>query len=91
MIDSVPEKHRDTFVQILKERNSTLLAELRAQEKPTLDQADTVTDIFASSLIANLDENDDPTEWGVKINDALGVFVSAFPSDELPDYPEDRL
>ncbi|MGH3628862.1 MAG: hypothetical protein ACRDRL_15680 [Sciscionella sp.] len=86
VIDSIPERHRDTFVQVLEERDSELLKQLRGQKKPTLAQADSVTTLFARAFIVNIGPNDDyPTELAVRIDDALRVFLARWPGETLED------
>lgn len=86
VIDSVPQEHRETFVQVLQQHNSVLLNALRAQEAPTIDQADDVTDVFARAFIVNVGPDEDhPTERAVQIDDALGAFLKRWPVEVLEE------
>ncbi|MGH3628860.1 MAG: hypothetical protein ACRDRL_15670 [Sciscionella sp.] len=86
VIDSIPEPYRETFVRVLEERDNTLLDLLRSRAAPTAHQQNEVSRVLALAFMKNVGPDDDhPTEWAVKIDDALGAFLKRWPGEILED------
>jgi hypothetical protein len=83
VIESLPEEHRETFVAVLAEKDPELLANLQARQAPTFPDWRRVQDVLADAFSEHYGENHEPTETGVKIDNALGAFVTRWPSDVL--------
>jgi hypothetical protein len=83
VVDEIPQPHRDTFVAVLTERNPHLLDELRHSTLPTQEQWETVEDTLADALAEHWGPGHEPDETGVKIDDAIGAFVTRWPNDNL--------
>jgi hypothetical protein len=87
VVDEIPEPHRGTFITVLAERNPQLLAALRASTLPTVEEWETVEDIFTLAFSEYLGPGHEPDETGVKIDNALGAFMTRWPNDNLAANP----
>lgn len=85
VIDELPGEFRGVIVQVLGERDPELLSALRAQQKPTLDQQEAVIDVLGDAFTEHLGAGQEPTERGVLIDNALGAFLTRWPTEELLD------
>ncbi|HEX7660549.1 MAG TPA: hypothetical protein VF444_13830 [Pseudonocardiaceae bacterium] len=81
-IDAIPdEKYRAVIIEILGERAPELLASLRTHEKPTLKEQDEVIDVLADAFTEHFGPGHEPTERGVLIDNALGAFLTRWPTE----------
>jgi hypothetical protein len=83
VVDEIPQPHRDTFVSVLAERDPRLLEALRHSTLPTWEQWETVSRTFSYALAEHWGPGHEPDETGVKIDDALGAFLTRWPNDIL--------
>ncbi len=83
VIDSLPEQVRPVFVEILGERAPDLLSSLRAREKPTLQEQEEVADILSDAFTEHFGPGHVPTEQGKLIDEALGMFLTRWPAEDL--------
>ncbi|QRP44720.1 hypothetical protein [Amycolatopsis sp. FDAARGOS 1241] len=83
VIDTLPDEFRDIIISLLAERDPELLAALRAQEKPTMDQQEAVIDALADAFSEHLGPGQEPTPQGVLIDNALGAFLTKWPSEVI--------
>lgn len=90
VIDGVPKPHRDVLVAVLQERDPALLASLLEQAAPTMLMWWRVHDEMADAFGEHLGPGHEPTAEGVRIDNALGAFLTRWPRDrvgEAPDHP----
>jgi hypothetical protein len=85
VIDEIPQPHRDTFVAVLTERDRRLLDALRHSTLPTVEQWETVEETFIEALAPHWGPGHEPDETGVRIDNALGAFMTRWPNDNLAD------
>jgi hypothetical protein len=85
VIDSLPDEFRTILTNLLAERDPDLLFALQTQEKPTTDQQESVIDVLADAFTEHLGPDDEPTAQGVLIDNALGAFLTRWPTEELLD------
>ena len=83
VIDEIPQPHRDVLVSVLAERDPKLLAELRRRTVPTEDQWDIVSETLNEALADHWGPDHEPDETGVRIDNALGAFLTRWPNDQL--------
>jgi hypothetical protein len=83
VIDEIPQPHRDTLVAVLAERDPRLLAALRHSTLPTEEQWDTVSETLNYALADHWGPDHVPDETGVRIDNALGAFMTRWPNDQL--------
>jgi hypothetical protein len=83
VIDELPGEFRAVVVKLLGERDPGLLAALRTQEKPTLEQQEAVIDVLGDAFSDHLGPGHEPTPQGVVIDNALGAFLTRWPAEEL--------
>ncbi len=81
VIEQMPEQLRDVFVEVLEQRDSSLLAALRNQQKPTPEQRQTVDDIFSNEVVQELGPGWAPSARGQLIKRAIEEFWYLWPSD----------
>ncbi|TNC23747.1 hypothetical protein [Amycolatopsis alkalitolerans] len=85
VIESLPAEYRDVVTALLAERDPELLSALQVQERPTLDQQDEVIEVLADAFTEHLGPGQEPTEQGVLIDNALGAFLTRWPTEALSD------
>jgi hypothetical protein len=83
VIEQIPERWRGIVVEVLDERDRSLLAALRRQERPTAEQRDTAADILMDEFTRELGPGHEPSARGKLIDDAVGQFFLLWPADEL--------
>lgn len=81
VIDSLPEQHRETFVLVLREKDPELLEVLLSRQVPTLAAWDKVQELFIDAFSEHYGPGHEPTETGMKIDNALGAFLIRWPRD----------
>jgi hypothetical protein len=82
VIEELPRRFRELIVKLLAERDPDLLAALRTQEKPTLEQQEAVIDVLTEAFVDHLGPGDEPTPHGVFIDDAMGAFLLRWSDEE---------
>jgi hypothetical protein len=85
VIGALPDEFRTVITNLLAERDPDLLHALQMQEKPTTDQQESVIDVLADAFTEHLGPDDEPTAQGVLIDNALGAFLTRWPTEELLD------
>jgi len=85
VFDELPAEFRDVVVELLGQRDPELLAALRKQDKPTLEQQEAVIDVLGDAFTEHLGACHEPTARGVLIDNALGAFLTRWPAEELSD------
>lgn len=83
VVDEIPQPHRDTFVAVLTEKDPQLLDDLRHSNLPTEEQWDKVSETFNYALAEHWGPDHEPDEAGVRIDNALGAFMTRWPNDDL--------
>ncbi|KAA0024980.1 hypothetical protein [Antrihabitans cavernicola] len=83
VLDGLRERDREVIVALLEQRKPELLASFRAEEEPTLQQQDEMIDLLGDAFSENLGPGHLPTERGVEIDNALGAFLTRWPSEAL--------
>ena len=83
VIDEIPQPHRDVLASVLAERDAKLLDELRKSAAPTRGQWDTVSETLNDALADHWGPDHEPDETGVRIDNALGAFLTRWPNDQL--------
>jgi hypothetical protein len=81
VLDSLPAEFRSLVTDVLRARNETLLAALRAHEEPSQQERDAVEEILSDEFSRNLGPDDEPTQRGRDIDNALGAFLLRWPID----------
>ncbi len=79
VIDGLPAECREVVTDIVGGADEALLNELRTRAEPTLKQRRQVERILGSEFCRNLRPDYEPTERGVAIDNALGVFLLRWP------------
>jgi hypothetical protein len=87
VIDRIAAEHRDAFVAVLAQEDPALLETLRGKDVPSYQEWETVQEVLNDEFSRYYGPDHEPDETGVKIDNALGAFMTQFPGDELPDYP----
>jgi hypothetical protein len=85
VIDTLPDEFRTVITNLLAERDPDLLRALQTQEKPTTDQQESVIDVLSDAFTEHLGPGQEPTSQGVLIDNALGAFLTKWPTEELLD------
>jgi hypothetical protein len=81
IIEQMPDELRGIFVEVLQARDSSLLAALRSQDKPTSKQGDVVESILADELVGEFGAEWEPSVRGKLIERAVEEFRHLWPSD----------
>jgi hypothetical protein len=79
VFDSLPARFQPLVTEIIAERDQTLLAALRAREEPSQAERSAVEEILSDEFCRNLGPDDEPTQRGRDIDDALGAFLLRWP------------
>ncbi len=74
VVESIPEKFRAVFTEVLGEHDTALLSALRTQDKPTAEQREAVDDIFSDEIVRELGPGHVPTERGQLVKRAIEEF-----------------
>jgi hypothetical protein len=85
VIDTLPDEFRIVITNLLAERDPDLLQALQTQEKPTTDQQESVIDVLSDAFTEHLGPGHEPTEQGALIDNALGAFLTKWPTEDLLD------
>ncbi|WP_116201536.1 hypothetical protein [Amycolatopsis circi] len=85
VMDSLPDRFRPIVTSLLKQRDPELLTAFQAQEKPTLDQQEAMIDVLGDAFTEHFGPGHEPTEQGKLIDDALGAFLTRWPSEDLTE------
>ena len=85
VMDSLPDRFRPIVTSLLQQRAPELLAAFQAHEKPTLDQQEAMIDVLGDAFTEHFGPGQEPTEQGKLIDDALGAFLTRWPSEDLTD------
>ena len=86
VIETLPPYLREIFIETVGAINQELLLALQATDEPTWEQREAVMDILLDAFLDNLEPNDEPTEKGKLIDDALGAFNMRWLVDKRPPY-----
>jgi hypothetical protein len=85
VIEALPDEFRAVVTSLLAERDPDLLHALQKQDKPTMDQQESVIGVLSDAFTEHLGPNQEPTAQGVLIDNALGAFLTRWPTEELLD------
>lgn len=79
VIDHIPAEYRELFVDVLTERDPELLATLRCQDRPTVDQRSRVNGAFANMIVEEMNEDYVPSERGKRAERTIEEFWQLWP------------
>lgn len=79
VLDAIPPGDRALIVEELARRNPDLLNELRTNHEPTNAQSDAVVDVLYGAMSENYGPGHIPNERGKAIDNAIGVYLLAWP------------
>lgn len=82
VLDAVPPEHRAVIIDELKRLNPTMLAELRATQEPSSEQTRAVVDVLINEMMNNFGPDWQPNERGRAIENAIGAYYSAWPTQD---------
>lgn len=85
VIDTLPDEFRTVITNLLAQRDPDLLHALQAREKPTMDQQESVIEVLSDAFTEHLGPGHEPTAQGALIDNALGAFLTRWPTEELLD------
>ncbi|WIX79215.1 hypothetical protein QRX50_49195 [Amycolatopsis carbonis] len=85
VIDTLPDEFRTVITNLLAERNPDLLLALQTREKPTMDQQELVIEVLSDAFTEHLGPGQEPTAQGALIDNALGAFLTKWPTEDLLD------
>jgi hypothetical protein len=81
VIERMPEQFREVFVEVLGQRDSSLLAALTKQDKPTSEQRVAVNQIFAREIMGEFGAEWEPSARGRLMERAIEEFWHLWPAD----------
>ncbi len=81
VLDAISNDARAVIEGELAQRNSELLYLLQRCERPTIEQSDALIDALSEALSDNYGPGHIPNERGRAIDNAIGVYLSAWPLD----------
>lgn len=81
VVESIPEQFRSLFVEVLAERDASLLAGLQNQAEPTPEQREAVDDIFSSEIVRELGPDYEASERGQQLKRAIEEFWYRWPNE----------
>jgi hypothetical protein len=79
VLDSLPAQYRPLFTEVIGGEDRALLASLSTRDEPSRDERLAVLDILSNEFSRNLLPDDEPTQRGRDIDDALGAFLLRWP------------
>jgi hypothetical protein len=85
VIDVIPEPHRSVFISVLQAKDPEMLHTFQNSAAPTVAEADTVADTFIIAMSEHYGPGHEPDETGKRIDNALGAFLTCWPTDKLAD------
>lgn len=85
VIDTLPDQVRAVVSGLLAKRNPDLLRALQRREKPTVDQQELLIELLSDAFTEHLGPGQEPTAQGVLIDNALGAFLTKWPTENLLD------
>lgn len=75
MLTSLPPDMRELFAEVIGEANPALLDALSNKTKPSPRDCEAVLEILTAEFCSCLQPNDEPTERGRLVDNALGAFL----------------
>ncbi|PKV97294.1 hypothetical protein ATK30_8269 [Amycolatopsis echigonensis] len=85
VLDSLRNRFQPIVTSLLEKHDPELLAAFRVQDKPTLDQQEAMIDVVGDAFSEHFGPGHEPTEQGKLIDDALGAFLTRWPSEDLTE------
>jgi hypothetical protein len=83
VLDALPSQMRSLFAEIIGGTDANLIAQLEAEEEPTLEERGQVEDILSGEFCrSGLRSDDEPNDRGKLIDDLLGAFLLRWPIDQ---------
>jgi hypothetical protein len=79
VVDSLPARYRSVFTEVIGEKDAGLLADLLSHEEPSRDERVAVMNIMSTEFSNHLRLDDEPTDRGRDIDNALGAFLTRWP------------
>lgn len=82
-LNQLDEETRGVIREVLARRAPQLLEALDSTAEPDTGHREQVTDVLASEFEDHVSAPDwEPTEWGKKVDSALGWFLKRFPIED---------
>jgi hypothetical protein len=79
VVDSLPAAYQSVFTEVIGEKNADLLASLLSHDVPSRDERVAVMNIMSTEFSRHLRPDDEPTDRGRDIDNALGAFLTRWP------------
>lgn len=79
VIESLPERMRGLFAEVIAAHDPDLLESLMSHEVPSINERRAVENILANEFSSELREDWEPTDRGKQVDDMLGTFLLRWP------------
>lgn len=79
VVESLPERMRELFAEVIGAHNLALLARLMSHDEPTPHERLAVEDILATEFSNALQGDWEPTDRGRRVDEMLGAFLLKWP------------
>ena len=79
VVDSLPAEYQPVFAEVIGEKDADLLHALLGHDAPSRDERVAVMNIMSTGFCRHLRPDDEPTDRGRDIDNALGAFLSRWP------------
>jgi hypothetical protein len=83
VIDSLPAEYRSVLTEVIGEKDADLLDALVTHDAPSRDERVAVMDIMSTEFCRHLRPDDEPTDRGRDIDNALGAFLTRWPIENV--------
>lgn len=84
VIEHFPDDLRVVVIEILSDRDPQLLEALRAQQRPTAEQQETLEKLLLDAFLHELWPDDEPSEHGKLADRALSELFALWPVERTP-------
>lgn len=78
-VESLPAAYRSVFTEVIGDKDADLLASLLSHETPSREERVAVMNIMSTEFAHHLRPDDEPTDRGRDIDNALGAFLLRWP------------
>ena len=78
-LDAVPAEARAVIVDVLKQRDPGLLADLRGTKEPTTEQRNAVERVLAGAVVNSMGADWVPNAHGLAVERAVKKFLEVWP------------
>ncbi len=79
VVDSLPARYRSVFSEVIGKKDTGLLTDLLSHEEPSRDERVAVMNVLSTEFSNHLRSDDEPTDRGRDIDNALGAFLTRWP------------